>query len=308
MRAAVQSESVGYSRHSWGMVKLQSYRDRLLGELDGLAEQYVALLNASTIGAHNWDSGFIGFPHYYWVDSSPELQAVRMDVLARVKDLEPRVRLLFPHPTPEVTSALKESFGLLRRWAKRGSGDHSIPGSIEQATATMLQSVADLKALADMLPDDEWPKRLVVDTNTLIDNPDLAAHTTALGTRYMVHVLPVVLSEIDDLKRAGRTPELREAAKKADRRLKALRDNGDVRVGSRVQGEVHAVFEHVEPRDDGLPSWLNLDVPDDRLVASSLLLQSARPGSTVYVATGDLNLQNKLSAVGLPFVELPSNG
>jgi rRNA-processing protein FCF1 len=290
------------------MVKLQSYRDRLLGELDGLAEQYTALLNASTIGAHNWDSGFIGFPHYYWVDSSPELQAVRMDLLASVRDLEPRIRLLFPHPTPEVSSVLKESFGLLRRWAKRGRGDHSIPRSIEQAITTMLQSLTDLKALSEMLPDDEWPKRLVVDTNTLIDNPNLAAHTSTLGRRYMVHVLPVVLGELDDLKRAGRTPELREAAKKADRRLKALRDNGDVRVGARVQGDVHAVFEHVEPRDDGLPSWLNLDVPDDRLVASSLLLQSARPGSTVYVATGDLNLQNKLAAVGLPFVELHSGG
>lgn len=290
------------------MAKLQSYRDRLLGELDGLAEQYTTLLNASTIGAHNWDSGFIGFPHYYWVDSSPALQSVRMDLLACVRDLEPRIRLLFPHPTPEVSSALKDSFGLLRRWAKRGRGDHSIPRSIEQAIATMLQSLTDLKTLAEMLPDDEWPKRLVVDTNTLIDNPDLAAHTSTLGPRYMVHVLPVVLGELDDLKRAGRTPELRDAAKKADRRLKALRDNGDVRVGSRVQGNIHAVFEHVEPRDDGLPSWLNLDVPDDRLVASSLLLQSSRPGSTVYVATGDLNLQNKLAVVGLPFVELRSDG
>jgi hypothetical protein len=290
------------------MAKLESYRDRLLGELDGLADLYTSLLGASRIGAHNWDSGFIGFPHFYWVESSSELQAVRMNALARVKDLEPRIRLLFPHPTPEVRAALKESFGLLRRWAKRGSGDHSIPRSVEQATVAMLQSVADLKALADLLPDDAWPKRLVVDTNTLIDNPDLAAHTTALGPRYMVHVLPVVLSEIDDLKRAGRTPELREAASKADRRLKALRDNGDIRAGSRVQGDVYAVFEHIEPRHDGLPGWLDLDVPDDRLVASTLLLQSAHPGSTFYVATGDLNLQNKLSAIGLPFVELDSAG
>lgn len=34
-------------------------------------------------------------------------------------------------------------------------------------------------------------------------------------------------------------------------------------------------------------------------------LQSQHPGSALYVATGDLNMQNKLSAVGLPFVELP---
>jgi len=47
-------------------------------------------------------------------------------------------------------------------------------------------------------------------------------------------------------------------------------------------------------------------VPDDRLVAAALLLQSAYPSSTLYVATNDLNTQNKLGAVGLPFVEPPT--
>ena len=46
-------------------------------------------------------------------------------------------------------------------------------------------------------------------------------------------------------------------------------------------------------------------MPDDRLVAAALLLQSTHPGSTVFVATGDLNLQTKLAAVRLPFVEPP---
>jgi rRNA-processing protein FCF1 len=286
------------------MAAVTSYRDRLLGELDVLAERYEEVLDASQIGAHNWDSGFIGFPHFYWIDSTPELQTKRMDLLRQVKDVEPRNRLLFPHPTPEVRGVLKDSFGLLRRWAKRGSGDHSIPSSIDQAKIIAAKALSDLKTLGDLLPNDDWEVRLVVDTNTLIDNPDLAAHASTIGPRYMVHVLPVVLGELDDIKRAGRTPELREAAKRADRRLKSLRDNGDVRTGTRVQGDVHAIFEYTEPRDVGLPGWLDLDVPDDRLVASALLLQSAHAGSTVYVATGDLNLQNKLAAVGLPFVEL----
>jgi hypothetical protein len=65
------------------------------------------------------------------------------------------------------------------------------------------------------------------------------------------------------------------------------------------------VFEHVEPRDEGLPDWLDLSVPDDRLVASTLLLQSAHPGSAVFVGTSDLNLQTKRAAVSLTFVEPP---
>jgi hypothetical protein len=70
--------------------------------------------------------------------------------------------------------------------------------------------------------------RLAVDINTLIDHPDLAAYVGVLGRRYMARLLPIVLREIDDLKRGARTQQLREAAKRADRRLKELRYNGDI--------------------------------------------------------------------------------
>lgn len=105
----------------------------------------------------------------------------------------------------------------------------------------------------------------------------------------------------------GRTQELRDAAKRADRYLKELRRRGDLRAGVKVAGDVTAVFEYTEPKADGLPTWLDLDVPDDRLVASVLLLQSGHPGSVVYVATSDLNLQNKLGATGLPYIEPPDS-
>lgn len=98
-------------------------------------------------------------------------------------------------------------------------------------------------------------------------------------------------------------PELREAARRADRRLKGLRDNGDVTAGAKVAGDVWVRFEHTEPRSEGLPSWLDLHVPDDRFVASTLLLQSDHPGSALVVVTSDLNLQTKLAAVSLPFLE-----
>ncbi|MFE9046209.1 hypothetical protein ACFYOG_35650 [Streptomyces sp. NPDC007818] len=87
------------------------------------------------------------------------------------------------------------------------------------------------------------------------------------------------------------------------RRLKGLRNNGDVTRGVKVAGDVQAVFEHIEPRSQALPDWLDLSVPDDRFIASTLLLQSLYPGSAWYVATSDLNMQTKLAAVALPFIE-----
>ena len=116
-------------------------------------------------------------------------------------------------------------------------------------------------------------------------------------------MLPVVLGEIDELKRAGRAEDLRNNARRAERRLKGIRTNGDLRKGVRVAGDVIAIFEHTEPRSDCLPEWLDMSVPGDRFVAATLLLQSAHPGSAVYVATSDINMQTKLSAAGLPYVE-----
>jgi rRNA-processing protein FCF1 len=290
--------------------KPPTYVERLLADLDDIHAEYGKILAMSAIvnidpnRRGNRGIVAIGFPKWGWADSNPLLEAARMTLLRRIRGWEPRFRLLFPHPTPGVSARLDEHIGRLERWLVR-KREHGVPSTVDKAVETVAADIADLRALADLLPRDEYAVRLTVDTNTLIDNPDLAAHVPTLGRRYMVHLLPVVLREIDDLKRGGRNQDLRDAAQRADRRLKGLRINGDVRAGVKVAGDVYAVFEHTEPRNDRLPSWLDLTVPDDRLVASSLLLQSEHPGSALHVATSDINLQTKLAAVGLPFVELP---
>jgi rRNA-processing protein FCF1 len=288
-----------------------TYVERLLADLDEIHADYGTILAASAIVNvdPNRHAGggmvFVGFVQWDWAASGAALEASRMALLRRVRDWQPRFRLLFPHPTPPVSERLDEHIGRLERWLVR-EPEHDVPSALDAAVEMIAADIADLHALADLLPVDEYAVRLTVDTNTLVDNPDLAAHVGTLGRRYMAHLLPVVLREIDDLKRGGRTQELREAAQRADRRLKGLRTNGDVRTGVKVAGDVYAVFEHIEPRNDRLPSWLDLTVPDDRFVASTLLLQSEHPGSALHVATSDINLQTKLAAVGLPFLELPT--
>lgn len=288
-----------------------SYLDALLTELDSIEHDIIALLERSEIKYvnPNADGGgiyFIGAADFGW-GADQELEVERMALLRTVREWVPRFELLFPHPTPEVKKRHRAATKLLERWLVRSGGnDHSIPRTIAEAIEVVHSCVSKLRVSRSLLPADEYSIRLIIDTNTILDNPDLSTYVTVLGPRYMAHVLPVVLRELDDIKRGGRNQEIREAARRADRRLKGLRTNGDIRAGVKVAGEVWARFEHVEPRDDGrLPTWLDLTVPDDRLVASALLLQSDHPGAKLTVATGDLNLQTKLAAVGLPFIELP---
>ena len=74
----------------------------------------------------------------------------------------------------------------------------------------------------------------------------------------------------------------------------------------RVAGDVWAVFEHIEPRTDGLPSWLALDCTRRPLCRVDLAPPEPSPRVVrlhFYIVTSDLNLQTKLAVVGLPFVE-----
>lgn len=225
---------------SSGKTKPTSYLDRLLAELDDIQASYAEVLKASAIINidPNRRSGagatFIGFAKWGWAKSDATLEASRMELLRRLREWEPRFRLLFPHPTPVVSKRLDEGIGRLERWLVRKPRERGVPSTVDQASELVNAAVADLRDLAELLPEDQYAHRLTVDTNTLLDDPDLAAYVGALGKKYMVHLLPVVLGEIDELKRAGRNDQVRDAAKRADRRLKGLRDNGDVRAGVRV--------------------------------------------------------------------------
>lgn len=134
----------------------------------------------------------------------------------------------------------------------------------------------------------------------------MAVYEAALGTAsYTVVLIPTVTSELDDLKDRGRTPEVRDAATRALRRIKGLEDRGDLRTGIPVANRVYLRAEHREVRSDETLNWLDPDVPDDRTLASALKLLAPSPAATVVLITRDLNLQTNAVAVARPFVENP---
>ncbi|MGW8685421.1 hypothetical protein ACWGNN_31145 [Streptomyces sp. NPDC055817] len=132
-----------------------------------------------------------------YVPSSLELEARRMQLLGRVREWEPLFR---PDPTPEVTKRLDKSLALLQRWLERPRGT-TIPATIEGAADKIKEAAATLQKLGELLTEDEWPVRVTVDTNMLLDDPDVAIYTSVLGKQYMVHLFPVVLRERDYKKR-----------------------------------------------------------------------------------------------------------
>jgi predicted ribonuclease YlaK len=60
-----------------------------------------------------------------------------------------------------------------------------------------------------------------------------------------------------------------------------------------------------EPDMQQTLSWLDANVPDDRIIASILSLQAERPGARIVLVTGDVNLQNKSNAALVETAEAP---
>jgi rRNA-processing protein FCF1 len=287
-----------------------SFALRLTAELAEIEAEYIDLLARSEIrnvdpNRHGGDGVFIGFARWGWCDDDT-LIGPRTRLLERFEEWISLFELLHRSAIPATRERIDRSLELLRSWLTRPGGDHSVPATTDKALARAGKSFEELRALITLAVHEDAEVLVVPDTNALLRQPDLAVHARAVtGGPCTVVLMPTVMAELDDLKDRGRTPDVRDQAARAVRRIKGLRDRGDLRTGVCVEGRVSFRAEHREVRTRDVLDWLDPDVPDDRLLASVLDLQARHAAATVVIVTGDMNLQTKAAAVGVPFVERP---
>jgi len=286
----------------------EPYLARLQAELAGIKEDLDAILGKSTIEAVNAPPMFVTASEWRWGPSDAAASAARMSLLGKFRSWFDRFMLLFPHPTPDISRNAEQVNEFVKLWLARGVAfDYSIPRTVEeakQAAAAKFAVLDELLGIASHAGDKTL--RVVPDTSALLRNPGVETYGSAVGaTSYLVHIVTAVLGELDDLKDRGRTADVREDAEKVVRRLKGLRDRGSLAEGVTVAGNVRLRLEHREIDARSVLSWLDPAVPDDRIVAAALRLQSDNPAGNVVLITRDLNLQNKADAVGLAYAEPP---
>lgn len=291
-----------------------SYLERLQGELAEIRAAFGDIIRGSTIRYVNPNTSdspifFAGAADWGWGPSDAPSTVARMVLLQRYRDWFVRLKLLFRHPTPEVETKLNETNDFVESWLVRDdSWDWNIPQTVEKAEAvgkTRLAAFDDLLELAGHTPE-TTNLRVVPDTSALMRNPDMASYQRALGTEpFTVHLVPPVLAELDDLKDRGKTQDVRDKAHAVDRRVKGLRDKGQLGLGVNLTKSVIVKLEAKEVDARAVLDWLDPTVPDDRLIACALRLQSDHPVCCVVLITSDLNLQTKAEAAGLPYIETP---
>ena len=132
---------------------------------------------------------------------------------------------------------------------------------------------------------------VVPDTNALLHyrRPDLLDWQTILDTSNVsILLLPAVLREIERHKDSGRDPLLRRRAQEISGWVRAM-----LRPGGEGSGSVELIGREPFP----LPSGLDPDIADDRLIASAIEQRDA--GRRIVVLSNDNLLQVKLLGTGL---------
>ena len=147
---------------------------------------------------------------------------------------------------------------------------------------------------------------LVPDTNALLHNPAIEEWLFADFPKFVVLLVPVVLSELDQLKVSGKAESVRTKSESLIKRFKEFRRRGSLSVGVTVRKDVSTLRTLArEPDFSKTLSWLNPDNNDDRLLAYMFEVMRQYPQSPVVLITRDFNLQNKAEYASCPFIEPP---
>lgn len=285
-----------------------SFAARLHDTLDAIRSDFQSVLERSAIRNVDPNRGssemvFFGFADWDWAPDDT-LIGDRTRLLATLNEWADLLMLLHRDAVQSTLDRIGEQLELLRGWLTRDGSDHTVPSTIADAAVKADQAFAALDELIRIGVHGAAELIVVPDTNALLNEPDVTAFQTAVGSSaYTVVMLTTVLSELDELKDRGRTEDVRARATAAIRRLKGLRDRGDLRVGVPVQGKIRLRMEHREVEPRSILNWLDPATPDDRILAGTLDLQARSPIAHVVLVTGDINLQNKAAAVGLPFAD-----
>lgn len=287
---------------------------RLRSAIAGLLDELLVLIRAVPIHPFEREGGglvFIGFAEYYFGEVTPEQRAVQVTLKRKYDRIAEVIRVLVGAAPEDLLRQWKEADDSLRAWIELGTL-HALsanPADNERALRSAGAKIGHILDVLDAMGDKGV--LLIPDTNALLDQPNPSAYRAVAGRDdFTIVLLPTVLGEIDDLKRSHRAPEIREAAKKADRwckgwRAQARQRGGTLLDGVLVDGSITVRAQSVEPDMESTLCWLDPSVPDDRVLAGVLAIEAEHPAARVILVTGDMNMMNKADAAMVETAETP---
>jgi hypothetical protein len=163
-----------------------------------------------------------------------------------------------------------------------------------------------LRVLSSLYDGAEGEHVYVPDTNALLYNPQLEDWSFDGSPRFILLLMPTVLSELDQLKVSGRVESVRDKAQRLTRQLMEYRRRGDLNEGVTLRQDSHGLRTlAVEPDFKNSLPWLEPANNDDRILAGFIEAMRQHPRCPVILVTGDINLTNKADYARVPCMPPP---
>ena len=148
----------------------------------------------------------------------------------------------------------------------------------------------------------------VLDTNVFIhgvffDEVDWAREV-GTGSMVCIVVTTTVLSELDKLKYFGQTARIKDRAWKVLRKIAQLTENASLETEIPLRNKSYLLILSHAPKVNEFDG-LDVGIPDDRIIASSLKLQISK--ADVSLLTADYGIVPKARSHGLRAKSLPDN-
>jgi hypothetical protein len=279
---------------------MKTFASRLEETLEMIITKMDCLLDTSEIQCvqDNSDQGILAtIPEFSWKSPDGKQLLLQRELLEIWTLWVALLRLLFSNDTEKKQSDLEKTIKRAEVWIHQDQWDHSIPKTIAEAKQVFREKVMPLREALVVFHCENPTVFLIPDTNILIKHPEVETYGKYIGVdEYTVWLVPTVLQEIDQHKVNHRVEEVREKAKKFSNRLKGWRNQGQLATGVKVQGAVFIRAEGKEPDFKKTISWLQLDIQDDRILASVLEIQRRFPSAVVVLVTSDTNMLTKADA------------
>jgi len=290
------------------MISFQSFRERLASTLEAIESGILDLWRKTDLTEFRNDprSLLVLVTHpYRWKPLPIEHKAAQARLLVQYRHwFELFQRCHAQHSSDVQTDIAETDTRVLA--AIELQSDWATAATFEENGQRLVETIDSFRKLLQQHATNAKEFVLVPDTNALLITGEPARYAAVVDSpRFRFIIVPTVLAELDDLKRTRSAQSVGEKAEKAIRIIKGLRKQGSVLDGVTVARTITVQMIPTEPRLADLPSWLDPDNKDDRIIASALEIQCAQPSATVVLVTDDMNLQNKAEMAFLPWAEPP---
>jgi len=245
------------------------------------------------------------YPDFYWDERTPIQDKTQLKIKRRYDSFSELLSLLLQNAPRNLSERLQTADESFRVWLEL-SKNWSLSSEPDENEKHLRCASLELEQLIDVLESDANQEVfLIPDTNSLLVSSDPSLYCSIAETKsFTFLLLPTVLAELDSLKILHRNPDVREKAEKAIKRIKGWRNQGALTQGVKVNRNMRILAESREPDMKNTLSWLDSDISDDRILASTLSVITNNPTAKVVLVTNDINLQNKADAAMIDVSEL----